>query len=124
MTKGHKRVKSLPGECRSLIPRQDSVLKKHIFPEPSASQEKPKKNRIHFEEKTEKLGIYLCLVLVASPTYLPGLCTAEVMVEVLSHGIDQERVFHPAPGKRVPHQTDPPRPSIHALADAIVWVCA
>lgn len=81
-----------------------------------------KKKRIHFGEKTEKLGIYH--YLVASPTYLPVLCTAEFLVEILSHGINQERVFHPAPGKHVPHQTDPPRPAIHALADAIVWVCA
>lgn len=62
--------------------------------------------------------------LVLSVTYLPGFCTAEIMIEILSHRIYQDRVLYLAPGKSVPHQTDPPRMSIHALIDAIVWVCA
>lgn len=62
--------------------------------------------------------------LVLSVTYLPGFCTGEVMIEILSHRIYQERVLYSAPGKSVPHQTDPPRTSIHALTDAIVWVRA
>lgn len=62
--------------------------------------------------------------LVLSVTYLPGFCSGEVIIEILSHRIYQDRVLYPALGKSVPHQTDPPRTSIHALTDAIVWVSA
>lgn len=56
MTKGHKRVKSLQGECRSLRPLQDSVLRRNISPEPSVSPDIPKR-----KQKTEKVGNYDCL---------------------------------------------------------------
>ena len=59
-----------------------------------------------------------------SVTYLPSFCTAEVMVEILSHRIYQDWVLYSAAGKRVPHQTDPPRTSIHTLTDSIVGICA
>lgn len=46
------------------------------------------------------------------------------MIEILSHRINQDWVLDPATWESVPHQTHPPRPSIHALTDAIVRVCA
>lgn len=73
----------------------------------------------------KRWGIMIvCRHLVLSVTDLPGFCTAEVMIEILSHRIYQDWVLYPAMGKSVPYQTDPPRTSIHTLTDAIVWVCA
>lgn len=79
------------------------------------------------KQKTERKRWRIMIVfrhLVLPVTYLPGFCTAEVMIEILSHRIYQDWVLYPAPRKSVPHQTDPPRTSIHALTDAIVRACA
>lgn len=61
---------------------------------------------------------------VSSVIYLPVLRIAEVMIKIMSHCVKQGRVLYPAPGESVLHQPDPPRPSIQALSDAIVWVSA
>lgn len=44
------------------------------------------------------------------------------MIKVVSHCIEQGWVLYPAPRESVSHHPHPPRPSIQALRDAIVWV--
>ena len=61
---------------------------------------------------------------MSSVIYLPVLCVAEIIIEVLSQGVEQGWVLHSALGESVPHYPHPPRPSIQALCGAIVWVSA
>lgn len=55
VTKGHRHVKSLQVECRSLIPLQDSVLERNNSPEP------PLRLEISERKQREKVGNYDCL---------------------------------------------------------------
>ena len=62
--------------------------------------------------------------IISSVIYLPVLCVAEIVIEGLSQFVEQSWVLHSALGESVPHDPHPPRLSIQALCDAIVWVSA
>lgn len=75
------------------------------------------------EHNIKKAG-FIHSVQVNIVFYLPVLCIAEIIIQIMSHCIKHDRVLYPAPGESVPHQPHPPRLSIHTLSDAIVWVSA
>lgn len=66
-TKGHKRAKSLSGECQSLRRLQDLVLKRNISPEPSVSPDRPKRK----QKTEEKVENYDCLQALSVVCDLP-----------------------------------------------------
>lgn len=125
-----------------MTPHPASVLERNNSPGPCVSLEIPKTRRhntilsscfpcflvlmVYSADNTREGALISCMYVphVSSVIYLPVLCIAEVMIKVVSHRIQHGWVLYSAPGESVLHHPHPPRPSIHALCDAIVWVSA